>query len=66
MKTFELTDEQEKTFFKWYKKKKLPNDAAGVNGGSYSFEFTPTSIGTIVTGKCMDGTEIDLTDTDNW
>lgn len=65
-RSFTLTKEQMTKFNKWRKEKNLPNDYCGMVGGCFSFVFTPTSIGCIEVIKCADGTELDLTDYDNW
>jgi len=64
MRVFELTDEEEKKFNEWRKSK--GEVYAGAAGGAYEFCFTPTGLGMIVVIKCLDGTELDLTDSDNW
>lgn len=61
MRTFELSDEQEKKFNEW-REAKGKEVYVGAVGGAYDFCFTPTGIGTIVTVKCADGTELDLTE----
>jgi hypothetical protein len=38
----------------------------GAIGGAYTFCFTATGIGEIVTVKAADGDELDLTDYDTW
>jgi len=67
-RTFTLTAEQMKKFDKWRKAKNKKNGEVyvGAIGGAYTFCFTPTGLGTIETVKCADGTELDLTDMDNW
>jgi hypothetical protein len=64
-KTFNLNSAQIKKFNTWRKEKNKANKGevyAGAVGGAYSFCFTPTGIGTLVTVKCIDGTELDITD----
>lgn len=46
---FELTDKEWELFVNWASKKPPTNDPLGVQ---YSFIFTPTKIGQIVTIKC--------------
>jgi hypothetical protein len=57
---FELTEAQVQKFNQWRSTK--PEIYVGAIGGAYTFEFTPTGIGMVVTVKCADGTELDLTD----
>lgn len=57
---FELTEGQVQKFNQWRATK--PEIYVGAIGGAYTFEFTPTGIGMVVTVKCADGTELDLTD----
>lgn len=60
MINYQLNDEQENKFREWQKSKAKVTGSC--IGGSYTICFTPTSIGLIVTAKCMDGTELDLTE----
>jgi len=63
MKNFELTDEQMEKWEEWKETlPKLDEGHFGAVGGGYSFEFTPTGIGTLVKAKRADGHEIDLTE----
>ena len=65
MVNFELTEDQTKKFDDWRKAK--PEEVyVGAVGGAYTFCFTPTGIGLIVDVKCADGTELDLTEYDNF
>lgn len=61
---FKLSKSQEKKFKKWKKENKFKSEDAGAAGGAFSFEFTPTSIGTLITVKYMDdeSTKLDLTE----
>ena len=63
---FKLTKEQEAKFETWHKEKGDMIDKVGAAGGAYTFCFTHTGLGIIETVKCVDGTELDLTDWDNW
>ena len=58
--TFTLTAEQEQKFNEWRKNKKKTLTPATI-GGAYTFCFNPTGVGTFITVKCADGTELDLT-----
>jgi hypothetical protein len=42
------------------------NPVTGASGGATSYQFTPTSLGTILKVKCECGKEDDLTDYRNW
>jgi len=61
MRSFELTEEEENKFDEWrrIKIRKLQHEAIG---GAFSFIFTPTLFGTVVTVKCVDGDELQLSD----
>lgn len=67
-RSFTLSKEQMTKFNKWRKAKNKKNGEVyvGAIGGAYTFCFTPTGIGTIEKVICADGTELDLTDIDNW
>ncbi len=61
---FELSEDNLEKFEVWRRSKiKLP---PSTNGGAYEFCFTPTSVGMVVVIKCIDGTELDLTDYSLW
>jgi hypothetical protein len=61
---FQLNEDEIAKFKEWKKLlKKLPPAAIG---GSYTFCFTPTGVGTSVTVVRIDGQKIDLTDYDKW
>ena len=63
-RTFELTDEQEKKYNEWRKSK--GEIYVGAIGGAYEFCFIPTGLGDILKVKCVDGTELNLTDFNDW
>lgn len=58
------SDKLFKKYLRWKKTKK--NVQCGAVGGCFEYCFSPTGIGMLVVVKCSDGTEIDLTDTENW
>lgn len=62
--TFTLTPEQMAKYEKWVKKKNKKNGEVyvGAIGGAYEFVFIPTGLGTISKVRCADGSELDLTD----
>jgi hypothetical protein len=64
-RTFRFTKAQMEKFDAWRESKKdsLPPSTVG---GAYTFCFTPSSIGEAQFVKCVDGTELDLTDYENW
>jgi hypothetical protein len=66
--TFEETEKQHKKYQRWRnaKKKKDGELYVGAIGGAYTFCFTATGIGEIVTVKAADGDELDITDYDTW
>lgn len=65
---YEITEKQFKKYEKWRraKKKKDGELYVGAIGGAYTFCFTPTGVGLIVTVKAADGDTLDLTDFDTW
>lgn len=38
----------------------------GAIGGAFTYEFTPTSIGTVTTVRCSCGDRLDVSDYDQW
>ncbi len=38
----------------------------GASGGAYSWKFTPTTIGLVISMECSCGDQIDLTDYNDW
>ena len=66
--TFEITEKQHKKYQRWRKAKTKKEGElyVGAIGGAYTFCFTATGIGEIVTVKAADGDELDLTDYNNW
>ena len=65
---FEITEKQYKKYQRWRnaKKKKDGELYVGAIGGAYTFCFTQTSIGEVVSVKAADGDELDLTDYNYW
>lgn len=62
---FELNKEQVEKFNKWAKKHKWR--PLGTIGGTYTFTFTDTSLGTVVKVKNnANNEEIDISDYDSW
>ncbi len=59
--SFELTNEQVDAFNAWRATKKKTSKIR-----HYTFCFTGTGIGMSEVIKCSDGTELDITDYDNW
>jgi hypothetical protein len=66
--TFEVTEKQYKKYERWRKAKTKKEGElyVGAVGGAYTFCFTATGIGEIVTVKAADGDELDLTDYNTW
>lgn len=61
---FELTVAEVARVEEW--KKQFDSWPQGVSGGTFSYIFIPTSIGTIVLVRHNSGAELDLTDYDAW
>ncbi len=68
MKTFTIDESEENALDKWVKMHDLL--CTGKNktaiGGRYTYSFTPTSIGTVSTVKCVCGKSKDFTDYKSW
>ena len=77
MKTFTISDTEEETLTvclkehnktcKFHDDGSSPSHPCGAIGGRFTYEFTPTGIGTAIRVRCAcDDWEIDLTDYDMW
>ena len=70
MRTFEISDKQEKKFKNWNKKHKKKCKYALENkpteGGRLIFSFQPNGLGTLTVVQCICGDKCDLTDNSNW
>jgi hypothetical protein len=65
MERFSLTDDQMKKVTAWCKKHTTSAD--GAIGGTFTFSFTPTSLGVIERVKHNpSGEELDVTEYDSW
>lgn len=66
-KVFTFTSEQMTKAEAWrLKKNKKIRDGGELPNNTYTYCFTSTGIGTCEVIKCSDGTELDVTDVDNW
>jgi hypothetical protein len=64
---FSLNEQETKKLKKWREKHNKKCEFTNAqHGGTLTYKFTPTGIGTIVKVKCACGKEIDLTDPSNW
>jgi len=65
---FDLTkEEQEKVKAFIQEQDKITGGYYGAIGGGFTYHFTPTSLGVIVTiENCVTKTVLDLTDYDSW
>jgi hypothetical protein len=65
---FELTQDDLKKVAAFKKKQeKITGGKYGAIGGGYTYHFTPTGLGCIVTVEnCVTKAVLDLTDYDNW
>jgi hypothetical protein len=50
----------------WQEQHLHPGERKAAIGGSWTYSYTPTGLGTIVKVSCSCGGEIDLTDYDAW
>jgi len=66
--SFTITAKESETASDWIKNHKCAQRGhyPGPIGGTISFCFTETTIGTIVVVKCGCGQELNLTDFSNW
>ncbi len=64
IKTFELTESQEKKLSEWWHLKE--QCTVSTMGGRLSYVFTPVGIGMCVTVKCICGEQLDLTEWKYW
>lgn len=64
---FDLTSDQIKKLRKWQNKLPKVNESEfGMQGGAYSYIFTPIGIGTHELVRRNDGYELDLTEYNTW
>lgn len=71
---FSLSKEQREAISKWMKEHDQAKHIApgekhrysGAIGGAYTWEFTPTSLGVVVTVRCACEESIDVSDYDEW
>ena len=62
---FEIDEDGVRQIKEW--RKTLPPGLYGAIGGRLSFTFTPTSLGEIIVVKdAVSGSEINITDFENW
>jgi hypothetical protein len=66
--TFSLSKKEQAKADRWMKQHRKIHGYGkdGASGGRWSFEFTPTGLGTVVIVKCACGKQKDLTDFSNW
>ena len=68
---FKLNKEQTEKYQEWKKEHDVictvsKSNDIGAIGGRFTFQFTPTSLGTITIVKCACGGNIDLTEYGDW
>ena len=63
---FDLTPEQIKTIDAWAYDHDCPITYEGASGGKITYQFTPTSLGTVEKAVCTCGEECDVTEYDEW
>jgi len=70
MQQFGFTPDEVERIHTWqrsHQNEKHPNPRKmGAIGGSYTFSFTPTTLGCVSKVKCHCGDELDLTDYEDW
>ena len=64
---FELTDEQAAQIDEWRREHECPYKYhQGAIGGRITYVFTPTGLGVAAGAKCACGSEINVTNYDEW
>jgi hypothetical protein len=64
---FSLTDEQYEKINEWRREHECPYKYnQGAIGGRITYEFTPTGIGICTSAKCACGSNIDVTNYEDW
>lgn len=68
---FELSKEQWDRVGEWIKKHNVEKHGSehpymGAIGGAFTYEFTPTSLGTVNIVRCACKDKIDVSDYDSW
>lgn len=64
---FQVSKEQDKQISEWMHKKRKDGKPEGAIGGRFTFNFTPTSLGVVITVKDNILKDfIDVTDYDSW
>lgn len=73
LSVFSIYKEQDQEVLAWIAKHDLTHTPPGKShrpvgaiGGAYTWEFTPTSLGTVVKVRCACGELLDVSDYDNW
>lgn len=71
MYVFELSKEQCLKITEWIEKHDAEahgglNRNVGAIGGAYTYEFTPTSLGTVSKVRCSCNVTLDVSDYDSW
>lgn len=64
-KDFHLTDEEHDAINKWAETHNCPSRNRSCCGGEISVTFTPTSIDTFVSAKCVCGAKLELEELDD-
>jgi len=63
---FSLNEKRQAMYDEWYKHSCLRHHEAGAIGSSVTFTITPTSLGLVIGARCVCGSEIDLTCSEDW
>jgi len=67
MISFHITEDEREKFRVWREEHELScTRKSAAIGGAYTYCFTPTGLGDIKVVKCVCGTEVTLTDFENW
>lgn len=66
---FALDEKQKEKLREWWSNHPCSNSYGGAIGGSLTYQFTPTNLGTVAKAKCGHAkcsAEIDLTEYSDW
>ena len=66
MKPLFFVSEEQETKLCEFAKDHINCGSKAAIGGALTYEFTPTSLGTVVKIKCHCGKELDVSDYENW
>ena len=66
MLSFGIEGKEKEAVVQFCKEHRHSHGEVGAIGGSFTYSFTPTTIGTAVVVKCVCGAELNATDYEAW